>query len=340
MQDNNTLNAYIIFVDIRNFSKWSDSIEAFQYLETFYQKFTKIIKKSFKDPESYIKFIGDGALIIKPYKKYTKKSLKPFFNKIYKTNTNFEKLCKNFMDEYGYNTTLKLGWALVRGPIKKIGKEYLGANINKCSRLCGLARPFGIVIDKIDFPEIPSMIPFKFYHQIRKIEGLAAEIDTWVTEEIYSQYIPREKIKECPEVHIAGACIKVEGREIKVLILKRSKDRKLYPELYEGCGGQLRYSETFTEGLKRHYKTDIGIEVEVLENYHNFYFIKEPNTSTIQGIRFLCKYISGEPASENYSEIKWVTFEKLKQIPEDRFIPGLKEEFISLIDDYIKNQSS
>ena len=93
------------------------------------------------------------------------------------------------MDKYGYNTELKLGWALVRGPIKKINKEYLGANINKCSRLCGLAKPYGIVIDKIDFPELPLDIPFKFYHQIRKIEGITPEIDVWVTEEIYSQYI-------------------------------------------------------------------------------------------------------------------------------------------------------
>ena len=36
--------------------------------------------------------------------------------------------------------------------------DYIGSNINRASRLCDMARPFGIVIDAEDFSEMKKKI--------------------------------------------------------------------------------------------------------------------------------------------------------------------------------------
>ncbi|MBC8521373.1 MAG: hypothetical protein H8D26_05220 [Methanomicrobia archaeon] len=46
----------------------------------------------------------------------------------------------NFSETRGYATKLRLGWALVRGVAKN--DDFIGANINRCARLCDIARPF------------------------------------------------------------------------------------------------------------------------------------------------------------------------------------------------------
>ena len=155
-----------------------------------------------------------------------------------------------------------------------------------------------------------------------------------VTNEIATQFIPREKMREAPEIHVAGLCIKIEKGNMMALIARRETNRKLFPGLYEGCGGQLAYSESLSDGVKRHFRLEMGIDVDVIETIHNFYEIKEPNEPLIPGIKFLCIYSAGTPESKNHSEIRWVNEEELKLITPEEFIPGLKDDFINFIEIY------
>ncbi len=52
-----TLNAIIIFTDIRGFTKWAEGIEAFQYIDKFIDRFYKILNQCFSG--SYLKQLGD-----------------------------------------------------------------------------------------------------------------------------------------------------------------------------------------------------------------------------------------------------------------------------------------
>ncbi|MGB7533284.1 MAG: hypothetical protein WA977_09995 [Halobacteriota archaeon] len=83
-------------------------------------------------------------------------------------------------------------------------------------------------------------MPYNFVKEVRKLEGIVDDVNVWVTNEIASQFIPREKVRETPEVHVAGLCIKNENDKITALIARRNKDRALFPGLYEGCGGAAR----------------------------------------------------------------------------------------------------
>lgn len=329
----------VLFADIRGFTRWSEGIEAFQYIDGFIGKFYKILDEHF--PDTYLKKLGDGAMIVKKIERDVTSDLvvgilAENLDKIKHVEDEFSELCNVFSELRGYRTELRLGWGLVRGVVKTLDDDgdFIGANINKCARLCDIARPFGIVIEKDDFPNLPQSSQYNFVKQIRKLEGIVDDVDVWVTNEISTQLIPREKIREAPEVHVAGLCIKIEEGQIKALIARRNPNRKLFPGLYEGCGGQLTYSESFIEGVKRHFRLEMHIDVEVVESIHKFYEIIESNEPLIPGIKFLCIYRGGIPKSKNHSEIRWVNEEELKTIHPNEFIPGLKDDFIDFIEKF------
>ena len=193
-QKNPRSEVIVLFVDIRGFTSWSSDIEAFEHIDEFISSFSETINKVFPDDWS-VKMLGDGAMVLKELPEAEgdsdikgKKSkhtrlLSQILGKIDKVESLFNKLCQSF-SLYGYRTDLPLGWGLVRGIAKRVNGDFVGANINKCSRLCHIARPFGIVIDSDDFPEIPKKSPYNFLKQVRRLEGIANEVDVWVTEEI------------------------------------------------------------------------------------------------------------------------------------------------------------
>jgi hypothetical protein len=225
-------------------------------------------------------------------------------------NEDFDKHCKTFAITIGHATNLQLGWGVVRGAVKVLEKDYVGSNLNKSARLCDVARPFGIVTDRDDFTTLPSIGDLKF--------------------------VTRERLRETPEVHIAGMCIDTNDRRgVRVLIARRVPTRRLYPGLYEGCGGQLARSETFCAGVERHFRLEMGMSISVDMNIHCFYVIKEADEPLIPGIRFLCHRVGdAEPSSPNHSEIRWVFEQDLRNMDATLFIPGLKDDFLELLDKY------
>jgi ADP-ribose pyrophosphatase YjhB (NUDIX family) len=115
-----------------------------------------------------------------------------------------------------------------------------------------------------------------------------------------------------------------------ILIARRNPVRLLYPDLYEGCGGRLHWNETFVDGVRRHYKTEMGLDVSVIEERHSFYEIRK-RSFVIPGIRFVCYYLDGIADSKNHTEIRWVSEEQLLGIPEELFIPGVKQDFLNIL---------
>ncbi|MCL2065566.1 MAG: NUDIX domain-containing protein [Candidatus Cloacimonetes bacterium] len=340
--------ALIIFVDVRGFSGWAERVEIFPIIGEFGKSYQNILQDEFSSFTK--KNLGDGALLIKelsiePVYQTTKKMMnnnnkliEQTIKSIGKVEKKFKELCQNLSQIRGCKIDLHLGWGITKGIIKKYDTEYIGSDINKSARLCGIARPYGIVIDKDDFQTISYAlrgIDVKFYHQNRKMQGIG-NVDVWVTKNIASQFITRENIKHNPEVHVAGLCFKNENGTIKVLIAKRNDSRKLYPNLFEGCGGQLALGENFGTGVKRHYKLEYGIDIEIFEDAHELYYIQQPIEPLIPGIQFLCRFIEGEPKSENHKEIKWVTYEELINIPEEEFIPKLKDTFLRFFELFMK----
>ncbi|SEP63226.1 hypothetical protein SAMN05216188_10116 [Lentzea xinjiangensis] len=328
-----------IFVDVRGFTKWSEANEVFINLDSFVEGFFNVLRRRFRFPEFQLKPLGDGALLVRQIpddlsSKDVTRLLGRALNVIGQVEKDFARHCTEFSGRVGHAADLSLGWGIVRGKVIKVGEDWAGHNLNKCSRLCNEARPFGIVVDRDDFPELPpegkSLIK-----QVRRLRGVG-DVPVWVSAEIASQFIPRERLREEPEVHVAGTCVN-EGSngELNLIFARRSSERRLFPGKLEGCGGQLRHSESFTDGVRRHFRLELGIDVEVLQDFHTLYEIREPNEPLIPGLRFLCKQIdSREPASANHSEIIRVSEKQFRDMSASDFVGDLKHEVISLLDRY------
>lgn len=338
---NATCNYYVvIFVDIRNFTMWSERQDVVSFLSEFVSEFQEEIKYKFSQCEKtlfgklFFKNQGDGALIILPIKhKLNKNILENIITNVLETINSsteyFKELCDKYSENEGCDINLNLGWGVTKGVIhsSKDG-DYIGAEINKCARLCDMARPYGIVIDKNDFQKLPNAE--RFFPQVRKLKGISADVEVWVTEQISTSFITRERIRLSPEVHIAGICYNKENG--KILIARRSKERRLFPDKFEGCGGQLAPNESFCEGVKRHYHQELGVEVDVIEDIHEFYTINQANEPFIPGIIFLSYYVKGKPESPNHSEIKWVSINELEKMNESEFVPDFQKRFRILYD--------
>jgi class 3 adenylate cyclase len=334
--------ALVIFTDIRGLTSRARDTEVFSSLNEFVDKFLALVRNHFEP--AFIKGLGDGAMIVQEINGVTSakayaKLLTDTLRTIQALEQEFRTLCATFAQKVGEKTELNLGWGIVRGPVKKLPGDYVGPNVNKAARLCDVARPFGIVVDASDFTEQPRFGNYKFLKQTRKLSG-AGDVDVWVTVEIVNQFVAREKLRQSPEVHIAGACIDTRLKKtIKLLIARRSPTRSLYPGLLEGCGGQLARSETFMDGVKRHFRLEMNLEVRVLEDIHCFYQIVLPDEPLIPGIRFLCELIGDPPEkieSPGHSEVRWVSESEFKKIPPDAFISGLKDEVLGLLEKYKK----
>jgi class 3 adenylate cyclase len=333
-EQNGVIDALTIFVDVRGFTAWAENVDVFPFFDAFMNDWHTELRKTFKG--SFIKNLGDGAMIVSEINKKTtsvflRDLLLRYLKKINVANADFLAICKRYSEENGAKIPLRLGWGVTKGKIKKtLNNDYIGADLNKCSRYCNIARPYGIVIDAIDFqvlPEIPEDFGIRLTHQKRKLKGIDEDLDVWVTQEISETLLTREEKRETPEVHIAGICFKQEAGGYYVLLAKRKKTRRIYPGLFEGCGGQLARNELFAAGVRRHYLLELGIEVEVFEDCHKLYAIEVANEPVIPGVAFMCRYINGDPASFNHEPApRWYSENEFNGLPENEFIPGLKQE--------------
>src|SRR5262249_51555867 len=159
---------------------------------------------------------GDGAMIVQEVDEEESAAahaslLARTLKTIRRAEKDFADACSRFGQAVGHKTPLRMGWGIVRGPVRKLEDDYVGSHVNKCARLCDAARPFGVVIDRSDFTEDPSGPGQLFYPQTRKLAGLQ-DVDVWVTAEIENKFVAREKIRQNPEVHVAGVVVDASNR--------------------------------------------------------------------------------------------------------------------------------
>lgn len=117
-------------------------------------------------------------------------------------------------------------------------------------------------------------------------------------------------MREC----VAALIVKKE----KVLLGKRSKNRKFYPSIWDVFGGHKNQSETNEETLKRELFEEFGI---VVTDYKFLISIDEPNPSENgDGIYhfYLVTNWENEPQNlqtEEHEIVEWFEFEEAIKLP-------------------------
>lgn len=132
-----------------------------------------------------------------------------------------------------------------------------------------------------------------------------------------------EKIHKI-EVHVAGFCF--SGN--KILVLKRSPSRKIYPNIWECGGGQVETGENFEDALAREMRDEAGVIVKPVMALKTYEILVNSEQKKIPGLRIVCKFLryanGKEPQiSKEHTEWKWLPINRLDEIA---FIPGLKED--------------
>ncbi len=328
--------ALIIFVDIRGFTSWSGDADVHANVVEFVEGFDKILASEFQD--YYRKPLGDGGMMIRKVKagEYPVKIIEEVLDIIGRVEKAFDSLCSTFSDTHGVRTDLHLGWGITRGDVwsRRSGNtdDFVGKNINEAARLCGIARPRGVVIDSDEFRELPELQKLNFQRQVVDIHGFNTPINAWVTKEVANFINPMAYARENPLVFVSGVCLRrIEGL-LEVLVMKRHLHREFFPGLLEvTTGGQLAKDETFKDGVIRHFRRQLALEVSVDEKLFSTYQFSNRDGELIPGVRYLCWYISGQPLLHNYDEFHWLSPSKFADVPAADFMPGVQKDVINLL---------
>ena len=109
------------------------------------------------------------------------------------------------------------------------------------------------------------------------------------------------------------------------LVLKRSKDAKVYPSYWDFAGGKIEHGENHKDALAREVKEETGIEILVEDS--EFIYIEE-DVGHAYCVLFGCEKSKGEvKLSSEHTEFKWVTKEQALKL---KLEPYLKEFFESI----------
>ncbi len=96
----------------------------------------------------------------------------------------------------------------------------------------------------------------------------------------------------------------------KVLVAKRSMEEKFLPGYYELPGGKLNFAESPEDGLKREWREEMGIEIEVLNPFHVFdWTTPELYRHSIE-IDFLVRPVHSDfviTLDHSHTEFAWIT---------------------------------
>lgn len=171
--------------------------------------------------------------------------------------------------------------------------------------------------NQIDISELENI--FSDLNKSNEIDHLINTINSDDFSEIddESHHVPANR--QC-ELHCVGICFSSDG---KVLIAKRSKDKKIAPDTWEfGCG-QLRIDQTFYECLFSTYKNDFNVNINKLSDVPVNTFVIEKSRK-IPGLIFYCEIDEDSNSALNkknkYQEVIFIDPNDISNIRYDNLV--------------------
>lgn len=110
---------------------------------------------------------------------------------------------------------------------------------------------------------------------------------------------------------VIGCSIIIHDEEGKVLIARRSENKKHYPLLWELVGGELKDDETPEGCIRREVAEEINCGISNLSLF-NAYVVKEEGTKHILVV--YSGKLEGEPqANEEIKQLEWIKEEEIEK---------------------------
>ena len=117
---------------------------------------------------------------------------------------------------------------------------------------------------------------------------------------------------------VGCAFLPIDEENKKILISKRSMNKKYFPGLWEVIGGNLEFGEDFEDCVIREVQEEINCRIQNLEHLHS-------RAMYLNNLMYITVAYYGELADEpdfnegEISEIKWIGREELENF---EFCPG------------------
>ena len=114
----------------------------------------------------------------------------------------------------------------------------------------------------------------------------------------------------------------------KALIIQRSSDAKIDPDIWEFVGGTLEFGESLKECLRREIWEEINIDVEIQELlYATTFIINELRQAVI--LTYLCTTTSEQIAlSSEHKNYMWASKDQMKALLAKPIIQDLEENSV------------
>jgi 8-oxo-dGTP diphosphatase len=135
-----------------------------------------------------------------------------------------------------------------------------------------------------------------------------------------------------PGKFLVGISALIE-RDKTILLLKRVSTKDHGSGEWEPVSGRVEPGESAPEAVYREVLEETSLQVEVMQPFDTFYFLRGQSKEELIGITFLCRYRSGQlQISEEHSEAQWVPTSSLLEVDVTPPIKECFEKYIRLRD--------
>jgi class 3 adenylate cyclase len=179
-------NCCYVVADIRGFTAWMSANDLFvvaRLIPSLWRTLSDLFPRS---NGHHIKLLGDGGLIVTPSSgKKANRQLRSILDSIAEAERCFGNECRRVGDQLGCDISLNLGWGVSRGLGLYFPQfdDYLSQDVNKAARLVAVARPHGVIVDREDFPTLPSEYRDRFRQSTVVLNGVGP-CKAWLSEEV------------------------------------------------------------------------------------------------------------------------------------------------------------
>lgn len=97
------------------------------------------------------------------------------------------------------------------------------------------------------------------------------------------------------------------------ILIARRPEKAMLGGLWEFPGGKQKNGESVSETVARELKEELGVDVEVLEEYMSLRHVYSHFKITLHAC--WCRILSGTPEPNSSTEIRWVTLDQLEDFP-------------------------
>ncbi len=103
-------------------------------------------------------------------------------------------------------------------------------------------------------------------------------------------------------------------RDGKLLMVKRTKDRILWPNLWEIPGGKVEGNESDEEALIREFVEETRLEIKIIKKYNGFYYKYDGKDAIESDFIIEADTFDVKIDPNEHTEYRWITKDELKSL--------------------------